>query len=106
LIDWAKVMFGYDVEVLKQNEMHSFKVLPKRRIVERNFAWMGWSRRLSKDYELCLGCRASVLPSRRNAAAVTAKGTCRDCRHARWHSALNSTARGYFRSFFLLPLAL
>jgi transposase len=53
LIDWAKAMFGYDVEVVKRNEMHTFKVLPKRWIVERNFAWMGWSRRLSKDYELC-----------------------------------------------------
>jgi len=52
LIDWAKAMFGYHVEVVKRNEMHTFKVLPKRRIVERNFAWMGWSRRLSKDYEL------------------------------------------------------
>ena len=53
LIEWAKAMFGYDVEVVKRNEMHTFKVLPKRWIVERNFAWMGWSRRLSKDYELC-----------------------------------------------------
>ena len=52
LIDWAQKMFGYDVEVIKRNELHTFKVLPKRWIVERNFAWMGWSRRLSKDYEL------------------------------------------------------
>jgi putative transposase len=53
LIDWAKEMFGFDVEVVKRNELHTFKVLSKRWIVERNFAWMGWSRRLSKDYELC-----------------------------------------------------
>jgi putative transposase len=52
LIAWAKVMFGFDVEVVKRNELHAFAVLPKRWIVERNFAWMGWSRRLSKDYEL------------------------------------------------------
>ena len=52
LIDWAREMFGYDVEVVKRKELHTFKVLPKRWIVERNFAWMGWSRRLSKDYEL------------------------------------------------------
>ncbi|MGA3047615.1 MAG: transposase [Terracidiphilus sp.] len=52
LIDWAKEMFGFDVEVVKRNELHTFKVLPKRWIVERSFAWMGWSRRLSKDYEL------------------------------------------------------
>jgi hypothetical protein len=30
LIDWAKAMFGYRVEVVKRNEMHTFKVLPKR----------------------------------------------------------------------------
>ena len=54
LIAWAKAMFGFDVEVVKRNQLHTFKVLPKRWIVERNFAWPGWSRRLSKDYELCL----------------------------------------------------
>ena len=52
LIGWAKDMFGYDVEVVKRNELHTFKVLPKRWIVERTFAWLNWSRRLSKDYEL------------------------------------------------------
>jgi transposase len=52
LIDWAKQMFGYKVEVVKRNEQHLFRVLPKRWIVERTFAWLNWSRRLSKDYEL------------------------------------------------------
>ena len=33
LIDWARDMFGYS-------------------FVERTFAWLNWSRRLSKDYEL------------------------------------------------------
>jgi len=32
--------------------LHKFQVLPKRWIVERTFAWLAWSRRLSKDYEL------------------------------------------------------
>ncbi len=45
-------MFGYTVEVVKRTEQHLFKILPKRWIVERTFAWLNWSRRLSKDYEL------------------------------------------------------
>jgi len=53
LIDWAKDMFGYDMEVVKRSQQHTFKVLPKRWIVERTFAWLNWSRRLSKDYEPC-----------------------------------------------------
>jgi transposase len=52
LIDWAKEMFGYKIQVVKRNEHHLFKVLPKRWIVERTFSWLNWSRRLSKDYEL------------------------------------------------------
>ena len=52
LIGWAKEMFGYNVEVVKRNELHKFQILPKRWIVERTFAWLNWSRRLSKDYEL------------------------------------------------------
>ena len=52
LIDWAKDMFGYSVEIVKRNEQHLFRVLPRRWIVERTFAWLNWSRRLSKDYEL------------------------------------------------------
>jgi transposase len=44
-------MFGYQVEVVKRNELHQFKAPPKSWIVERTLAWLNWSRRLSKDYE-------------------------------------------------------
>jgi transposase len=52
LIDWAEKMFGYTVEIVKRSDVKGFQVLPKRWIVERTFAWLNWSRRLSKDYEL------------------------------------------------------
>jgi transposase len=52
LIEWARQMFGYTVQVVRRTELHMFRVLPKRWIVERTFAWLNWSRRLSKDYEL------------------------------------------------------
>jgi putative transposase len=52
LIEWAKQMFGYQVKVAKRSELHQFKILRKRWIVERTLAWLSWSRRLCKDYEL------------------------------------------------------
>ncbi len=52
LIDWAKEMFGYTVKVVQRSDQKGFQVLPKRWIVERTFAWLNWSRRLAKDYEL------------------------------------------------------
>jgi putative transposase len=40
----------YRIVVVKR-EGKEFKVLPTRWVVERTFAWMGYNRRLSKDYE-------------------------------------------------------
>lgn len=53
LIDWAEKMFDFTVEIVKRSDQKGFHVLHKRWIVERSFAWLNWSRRLSKDYELC-----------------------------------------------------
>ena len=51
LIDKVKSVFNIDIEVIKRNESHTFKVLPKRWIVERTFAWIDTNRRNSKNYE-------------------------------------------------------
>jgi putative transposase len=36
---------------LEEKRPHTFRVLPRRWVVERTFAWLEHSRRLSKDYE-------------------------------------------------------
>ena len=39
------------IEIIQRSQTKGFKVLPKRWIVERTFAWIGRNRLLSKDYE-------------------------------------------------------
>lgn len=51
VIAWGKAMFGYLIEVVKRSELHTFKLVPKRWIIERTFGWFNWYRRLAKDYE-------------------------------------------------------
>ena len=41
----------YRIEVVSRPSGRVFKVLPMRWVVERTYAWLGWNRRLSKDYE-------------------------------------------------------
>ena len=43
-----------EVEIVKRNELHTFKVLPKRWIVERTFGWLDKYRRLWKNCERLL----------------------------------------------------
>lgn len=51
-----------ELEIVEKAPGSSFVVLPKRWIVERTFAWLGRSRRLSKDYEaLCDTSRTLIL---------------------------------------------
>ncbi len=50
LLTWALVTVGVVIEIVAKPEgSKGFSVLPKRWIVERTFAWLGRSRRLSKD---------------------------------------------------------
>ena len=60
LVDWVyHLRLGrgrrrIHLEIVEKHPDGKFAVLPRRWIVERTFAWLGRSRRLSKDYEaLC-----------------------------------------------------
>ena len=56
---WVEQVLGVRLEVVQHpwtglpgaKKPRGFQVLPWRWVVERTFAWLGRSRRLSKDYE-------------------------------------------------------
>ena len=50
----VKSVSGAEAEVVKRNELHTFKVLPKRWIAERTFGWLDKCRRLWKNCERLL----------------------------------------------------
>ena len=41
----------FTVQIAKRSELHTFKVMPRRWVVERSFAWLEKNRRLSKNCE-------------------------------------------------------
>lgn len=47
----VKEIIGANVEVVKRNELHTFKVIPQRWVVERSFGWLEKCRRLWKNCE-------------------------------------------------------
>ena len=52
LVDWTRTFGGWLLEIVRRPpDSHRFEVLPRRWVVERTLAWLGRSRRLSKDYE-------------------------------------------------------
>ena len=51
LLDKVRKLWRCTVEIVKRSELHTFKVLPRRWVVERTFGWLGQSRRLTRDYE-------------------------------------------------------
>lgn len=51
LIDYAQRVWRCTIEIVKRSARHSFKVLPRRWVVERTFGWLGRYRRLNRDYE-------------------------------------------------------
>lgn len=51
---WLENEFGIRLVIVKRIDAQAgFKLLPRRWVVERTFAWLGRYRRLSKDYERC-----------------------------------------------------
>lgn len=49
------------VEVAKRSELHTFKVIPKRWVAERSFAWLEKCRRLWKNCERKLHTSAQMI---------------------------------------------
>jgi transposase len=47
----VSAQLGLEVDISKRIRPE-WEILPKRWVVERTFAWLTWSRRLSKDYEI------------------------------------------------------
>ncbi len=59
--DGVKERMGATVEVAKRNELHQFKVIPKRWVVERSFGWLEKCRRLWKNAERKLNTSLSFV---------------------------------------------
>lgn len=59
--DGVKERIGATVEVAKRNELHQFKVIPKRWVVERSFGWLEKCRRLWKNAERKLNTSLSFV---------------------------------------------
>jgi transposase len=59
--DAVKELLGSSVEVAKRNELHKFKVIPKRWVVERSFAWLEKCRRLWKNCERYLNTSLQMI---------------------------------------------
>jgi len=52
LVTWAKTHVRLRLEIVKRpDELHTFKVLPRRWVVERTLSWATRHRRTVRDYE-------------------------------------------------------
>jgi transposase len=51
LSDWIRSVAGITVKIIKRTELHVFRVVPRRWVVERSFGWLLRYRRLVRDYE-------------------------------------------------------
>ena len=52
LVTWAKTRLHLTLEIVKRpDDLHTFKVLPRRWVVERTLSWITRHRRTVRDYE-------------------------------------------------------
>lgn len=51
LARWIRSVAGVASQVIKRTEQHTFRVVPRRWVVERSFGWLLRYRRLVRDYE-------------------------------------------------------
>jgi putative transposase len=57
----VKTILGLDTDISEKIVPHGFEILPKRWVVERTFAWLNNSRRLSKDYEILVSSSEAMI---------------------------------------------
>jgi len=50
LVEWVKKTFSCELDIVSRTGK-KFKVLPRRWVVERTFAWLSRYRRLAREYE-------------------------------------------------------
>jgi putative transposase len=50
-MDWAKLTWDSDMEIVTRSDQKKCVVLPKRWMVERTISWLHRERRLAKDFE-------------------------------------------------------
>jgi transposase len=52
LVTWAKTRLRLTLEIVRRpDDLHAFKVLPRRWVVERTLSWITRHRRTVRDYE-------------------------------------------------------
>lgn len=51
LSGWVRSVAGAALQVIKRTELHAFRIVPRRWVVERSFGWLLRYRRLVRDYE-------------------------------------------------------
>ena len=51
LSGWVRSVANATLQVIKRTELHTFRVVPRRWVVERSFGWLLRYRRLVRDYE-------------------------------------------------------